>query len=293
MFRNLLVPTDLSANAACAVPYAVRLAQAIGAARITFFHATGRYLPTSTPVRLYHELTEDMIREGQRALEAHVRQVLQADGLAYDPTCMSLLVRNEGYFDVIGEVIRHEQPDLIVMGTEGATGLKKFVLGSNTVKTLNLATSHVLAVPNGCAYAPSQRILYASDLRHVDQEAGPVTVLATALAAPLTLLHFYDPEPSGEPEPVDAAQDSSRLGERIPYAPLSLLLKPLLPGEDAGKLLQAVVKEQQASLLVMFARHKNWLERLMGSSNTGEAFYSSRVPVLALRSSDDHPSITN
>jgi nucleotide-binding universal stress UspA family protein len=63
-----------------------------------------------------------MIREGLRALEAHVRQVLQADGLAYDPDCMSLLVRNEGYFDVIGEVIRHEQPDLIVMGTREPPG---------------------------------------------------------------------------------------------------------------------------------------------------------------------------
>jgi nucleotide-binding universal stress UspA family protein len=157
MFRTLLVPTDLSSNAACAVVYAVRLARAVGAARITFFHANERYLPTSTPVRLYHELTENMIREDRRTL-------------------------------------------------------------------------------------------------------------------------------AEEPEPVDAAQIASWLRERIPY-PASLLLKPLLPGEDAGKLLQAVVQEQQASLLVMFARHKNWLERLTGRSNTGEAFYGSRVPVLALRSS--------
>jgi nucleotide-binding universal stress UspA family protein len=226
-----------------------------------------------------------MIQEGLRDLEAHVRQVLQADGLAYEQGSMSLLVRNEGYFDVIEEVIRHEQPDLIVMGTKGATGLKKYVLGSNTVKTLNLAASHVLAVPNGCAYPPSQRILYATDLRHVDREAGPVTALATALAAPLTVFHFYDPGQPREPEPVDAAQISSRLRERIPYSPLSLLLEPLLPGEDAGKRIQAVVKDQQASLLVMFARHKNWLERLIGSSNTGEAFYSSKVPVLAMKSS--------
>ncbi len=285
MFRTLLVPTDLSPNAACAVSYAVRLAEAVGAARITFFHANDRYLPTSTPVRLYHKRNEDMIQEGLRALEAHVRGVLQADGLAYDLGCMSLLVRNEGYFDVIGEVIRHEQPDLIVMGTRGATGLKKYVLGSNTVKTLNLATSHVLAVPDGCAYPPSQRVLYASDLRHVDREAGPVMALATALAAPLTVFHFYDPGQSREPQPVDAAQISSRLRQGIPYPLLSLLLNPLLSGEDAGKLIQAAVKDQQASLLVMFARHKNWLERLIGNSNTGEAFYSSKVPVLAMKSS--------
>ncbi|MBD0255022.1 MAG: universal stress protein [Cytophagales bacterium] len=285
MFRTLLVPTDLSANAAGALPYAVRLAQAVGAARIIFFHANDRYLPTSTPVRLYHELTEDMIQAGLRALEAYVRGVLEAEGLVFDQSYMSLLVRNEGYFDVIEEVMRHEQPDLIVMGTQGATGLKKYVLGSNTVKTLNLAASNVLAVPNGCAYPAGHRLLYATDLKLLDREAGPVTALAAALSAPLTVFHFYDPGQSEEPEPVDAGQLTSRLREHIPYPLLSLLLKPVLPGGDTGKLMQAVVKEQQASLLVMFARHKNWIERLTRGSHTGEAFYASQVPVLAFKSS--------
>ena len=99
---------------------------------------------------------------------------------------------------------------------------------------------------------------------------------ATALAAPLTVSHFYDPGQSREPEPVDAARLSAQLWERLPYPSLSLLPKPLLPGEDAGKLMQAVVKEQQALLLVTFARHKHWLERLAGRSYTGKRSTAAR-----------------
>src|SRR4051794_3006041 len=45
------------------------------------------------------------------------------------------------------KIMAVQQPDLIVMGTKGATGLKKILIGSNTVKVIANIKVPVLVIP--------------------------------------------------------------------------------------------------------------------------------------------------
>ena len=74
------------------------------------------------------------------------------------------------------KIIAVQQPDLIVMGTKGASGLKKILIGSNTVKVISKTRVPVLAIPEVARFEnfPNKgknRIVFATDLDSLDEDA--------------------------------------------------------------------------------------------------------------------------
>jgi nucleotide-binding universal stress UspA family protein len=73
------------------------------------------------------------------------------------------------------KIIAVQQPDLIVMGTKGASGLKKILIGSNTVKLISNTRVPVLVIPevarfNSFLMMGKNRIILATDLDFLENE---------------------------------------------------------------------------------------------------------------------------
>jgi nucleotide-binding universal stress UspA family protein len=73
------------------------------------------------------------------------------------------------------KIIAVQKPDLIVMGTKGASGLKKILIGSNTVKVLSNTNVPVLVIPEVARFGNflkkgMNRIVLATDLDLLDNE---------------------------------------------------------------------------------------------------------------------------
>jgi len=74
--------------------------------------------------------------------------------------------------DIVGalnKLITVHKPDLIVMGTKGASGLKKLLIGSNTVKVIAHTKLPVLVIPEVARFdnflkKGKSRIVFATDL---------------------------------------------------------------------------------------------------------------------------------
>ena len=67
------------------------------------------------------------------------------------------------------EIINAQQPDLIVMGTKGASGLKRVLIGSNTVNVLAKTKLPVLVIPEVARFENfleqgKNRVVLATDL---------------------------------------------------------------------------------------------------------------------------------
>jgi len=63
-----------------------------------------------------------------------------------DLNCESLITRGE-FVASLKKVIADQDPDIIVMGTKGASGLKRILIGSNTVNLIAKTNLPVLVVP--------------------------------------------------------------------------------------------------------------------------------------------------
>ena len=75
------------------------------------------------------------------------------------------------------KIIAAQQPDLIVMGTKGASRLKRILIGSNTVNVISKTKVPVLVIPEVARFKNfikkgKNRIVLATDLDSVENEAA-------------------------------------------------------------------------------------------------------------------------
>lgn len=81
----------------------------------------------------------------------------------------------------MNEVVNIHRPDLIVMGTKGASGLKRILIGSNTVKLIAKTKVPVLVIPEKARFKSflrkgKNRIILATDLEELKNEE-PLDIL--------------------------------------------------------------------------------------------------------------------
>lgn len=96
--------------------------------------------------------------------------------IASDFDCESFIAHGN-LITALKKVIKVQQPDLIVMGTKGASGLKKLLIGSNTVKVISKTTVPVLVIPEVSRFSNflkkgKNRVVLATDLDSLENEAA-------------------------------------------------------------------------------------------------------------------------
>jgi nucleotide-binding universal stress UspA family protein len=139
--RTILVPVDFSSHSDRALEYAVDLARALGA-RVHVLHVY--HVPIYGGVGDFASAQlalMEIVREGaQKGMDDTVEKV-RASGVAVEGHLA------EGFpAGQIVETAGRVGADLIVMGTQGRTGLEHFMLGSVAERTLRTAPCPVLTV---------------------------------------------------------------------------------------------------------------------------------------------------
>lgn len=139
--KHILVPVDFSNGSARAVDKAVTLASALGA-DIELFHAYQLpvlALPDSS-VTVSPTYVADLTDRAQRELNHH-RDRLAEQGLT---VTTKLLEGNPA--DAIVQRAESLPAMMIVLGTHGRSGFKRFLLGSTAERVVRTATVPVLTV---------------------------------------------------------------------------------------------------------------------------------------------------
>lgn len=93
-----------------------------------------------------------------------------------DLKCGTLIGRGD-LIDSIKKLIADEKPDVVVMGTKGASGLKRILIGSNTVNVIANTTVPVLVVPEAARFEDfllkgKNGIVFATDLDAIENDAA-------------------------------------------------------------------------------------------------------------------------
>jgi nucleotide-binding universal stress UspA family protein len=120
----------------------------------------------------------NILQKGADEDEANDKLKFMVKGLkkSSDPVlnCESFAV----YGDLITslkKIIKVQQPDLLVMGTKGASGLKKLLIGSNTVNVISKTRLPALVIPEVARFKDflkkgKNRIVLATDLDALENE---------------------------------------------------------------------------------------------------------------------------
>lgn len=265
--KKLLVPTDFSENARHALDYAVGLANRFGS-KILLYHAFKARITSRTFVSIDSFLKE----EAEDKMEAIIEEV--RNDLRGQASVHGLAMRG----DVIPAITHRaevENADLIVMGTEGASGIRGIVMGSTTVGILESTEVPVLAVPKGAKYEGFKSLVVALDEKAVSDQAvlRPLFMIARAYDLTIKVYHKTDPL-----HPSELDEQVGDLFEGTPH-----VFYYETNEMDVNDSILQYAHREMADLLCLVRRKRNFLEKLFQTSITREQVLHGELPMLILK----------
>ena len=281
--KTIIVPTDFSDNALKAMQYAIRFAHTTGS-HLVFFRATDTIVPETAPVHLYHELVKSDVEENLEELRKQVAQAYSSVGTAPTAENHSLEVEYGAFKNMIHVVIEKHRADMIIMGTQGASGLKKVFFGSNTASLFSHVDIPVLAVPANTPVTEITKIGYASDLTDFGDELAKIIAFAKPLEATIDLFHVYPVYP----QLVDITKFNKEktlqmLISKFNYNKLHITLVRTEYDNDIEAGIQQYVTEEKPSLLVMFTHERSWFDKLFNPSISESVAFGTQTPLLVFK----------
>jgi nucleotide-binding universal stress UspA family protein len=249
--KNVLFLTDFSAAAGAAIPYAAAIAKRFGAKLYAMHVQTPVVNPMTEPA------TWAVIEKAAEAETKKQRETLLVSFAGMQP---EVIIEEGSLWQTLKSVVEKNKIDLIVLGTRGRTGVKKFFLGSVAEEILRMAPCAVLtvgpwaneALPRGGRFT---EILYATDFNPQSAAAAAYAVsLAQEFQAHLTLLHVIKDAEAGDLlHPEELVRSSAQLLRNLITPEAELWCEPRFTveqGAPAEKIIQ-VAKQRKADLIVL------------------------------------------
>ena len=271
--KTILVPTDFSRLSKVGVSYAIGLAKKMNA-RILLLSVINASSSTNT-LRSWKKLEEEMIKTAQQDADQLIKEVkTEAEGVNISYCSVSGFPIE----DMIDKFSVRNKVDLIVMGTKGATGLKKALMGSNATAVINNSSVPVVVVPEKARFRSIKKLIYATDVRNFQKEIRTVAGFAHFFDVSIQVLHVMGKGPSIKKVESDMAWISREKLIRMARYPKIKL--HVLRNENIADAVNKFVSDEKADLLAMFTHRLDFYEKLLGRSVTRQLAFHSKVPML-------------
>lgn len=272
---KILVPTDFSKLASVAIRYAAELAQHTDAELILFHAVSIDGPPHAMAAMKTHQILEAMEDGAKNDLIVKMHELKKMEG---PPVKTSYkLVTGHPVQDMIEHYLQHHAVDLIVMGTKGASGMKKVLMGSNAAAVIGKIDIPVITVPEHARFKPVKQIVYASDLMDIGSEMESLIRVGKVFDASIHILHIVSP---GTPMDGNGEILKNELIARYHYPNLSLDFRV---NENVEEAIEEFIADVHADMLAMFTHQPTFFEKLFGRSVTRELAFHSRIPLLSFK----------
>ena len=147
MFKNILIPIDLSEKSLSAAKRAVQIAHQFNS-KLIILNVQEDFMDKEEMEMLRVSVTSLKEKFRNIAIEAknEISDIL--DVLHVDDVDVDILLREGVPSSEIIKLSKEKQVDMIVMGTNGRNSLQDIILGSTSHNVIRLSTCPVLVVPN-------------------------------------------------------------------------------------------------------------------------------------------------
>lgn len=186
-------------------------------------------------------------------------------------------VRSHTVADMVKRYTDKNPTNMVVMGSRGATALKKARLGGTTVSVIDESEVPVLAIPDFAVYKNLERIVYASDLKNVQKELDLIVEFAKIYGSHVHMIHVV---PAIDKKVEAARKEVEAIIARENYDKLDF---KLIIDDDIPTAIDHYIKETKADLLTAFTHHLSLVEKLFAKSVTRTLAYLGTIPLLALK----------
>ena len=192
---------------------------------------------------------------------------------------------SQGYAeDEIVDAAKSSGADMIVMGTQGASGLREALVGTITASVMDHAECPVMAVPEGASFTSFDKIVYATsyaegDFQHVEE----IIDFARLFNAEVILLHISSGTVDTSYEFESIERFKERIVEDSQYERISF---KLLENKSVYEGLNQFLEEVKADLVAMTLHKRSFVQKLFNRSITKRMAYHTHIPLIAFKTEE-------
>lgn len=278
MDKRILIPTDFSKNALNAIRYALDLYAKLNC---EFYFLNVFYLDSyTTNTIILPEPGSEAYDSRENESRNEFVKLLDILQLHHDnPKHKYHTISTFNFLsEAMKQIIDKKDIDLVVMGTQGATGSKGVIFGSNTVKAMEKITAcPVLAIPENIRFSPLKEIVFPTDYKtsYKRKEMNYLIEIAKMQDAPIRVLHIQK-----EKKFSAAQEDNKQLLEDIlrvvDYSFHSLSNTNLAQG------ITTFVESRDSDMLAFINRKHFFFGSVFSKPLVKEIGYDAITPILAL-----------
>jgi nucleotide-binding universal stress UspA family protein len=271
--KKILVPTDFSNNAEKALEYALHLAVHFNS-EVLILHSWELPHQKSSMFANIQHLIRDKAEENLNELKLIIQDRF--------PEMKIQVKAGMGETSaMIKSVAKSTGADLIIMGTKGASGIKKIFMGSNTADVIDDAPCPVFVVPEDAEYRNIRNIGFATSLENVGREDLKIVAdIAGMFNSKIAVIHI-SAEGMDEREKLDEFLNSLKQHFQ------NLSIEGMYgSGDNVVKQINQMIMENQIDVIAVVRQKRDFYEGLFHTSISKEISYSTKVPLIVLQGNE-------
>jgi len=272
--KNILLPTDFSENSKNAIRFAMNFFEG----EVCTFYILNSQKPSGyiTADVLYGapgtSVYEGILDDNKKELEKMVqfcKSISEKENFSFVPK-----IDFDNIVDAVNQAVAQNNIEMIIMGSNGATGTAEVIFGSNTLKIIRNVTCPIIVVPEGFAFENINSVLLSLNYQYEvsTKSLDIISEIVKKNRASLKILEI-------EEENIEMVAPKNYTEEIFRETGFERFSIKNIPASIAINAFEQLIPVQ---LHAMVVEHKSFLDRFIFGSETSKINYGSLVPLLVL-----------
>lgn len=266
---NLLVPIDFSDHSKAAAEYA--------ASMVNVYEGNLHLLHVLVPINEEPDYLPVKTMQAKTNTVAEMYFVQEGLRRKFDVRTSCDLVPG----NIAGQIIkasRRTKADLIIMPTQGNSGLKRYLYGSHTASVLEHSPVPVLTLPGNYKFRPFQRFVYATDYNYSNiKDIAGIADFAKKFDVEISLVHINKSSSPFSGAATSREDFEALLENSVDYQ--NITLEEFSCGDTADGL-RRILQKERADMLIIPNKRKSLVEKITGRNDEDDFVFDLDVPLL-------------
>jgi len=277
--KTILLPTDFSDNSWNAIEYALNLNKDTDC-NFYLLHVSklSNIITNDYPYIPDQDVIEDVfVKPAKTRLKTLLKKIVKKFPNNKKHNFYTLTDYNF-FIESLRKHIKEKKVDMIIMGTKGASGLSKYIIGSNAGDVITKVKCTTLVVPENAKFKKIEEVTFPTDfsLSNNLQILEPISKISEKNNAMLSILNI------GKKPPVlnaDQQKNKELLEDYFYDRKHNFYFLTNKKVEDA---VQCFVESRHVDIIAMVAKNLNYFEQILFHTKVEEISYHTDIPFLVL-----------
>ena len=282
--KNILLPTDFSENSWNSIAYALKFFEKT---TCTFYllhvNALNYIAASDSPYITDKDFVENTFtKPAKKQLKALLKRIATDFPESQNHHFITLTDYNF-FVESVRNHVLEKKIDLIVMGTKGASGLKKVIVGSNAADVIKKVKCATLVVPENADFVDLDEIAFPTDylLTYGVDLLKPLYNILNVHNSSLQVVHISN---KAEEMSIEQQENKDLLSEffnrfRTKFYNLS--------NKNVEDAIECFVQSRDVKMMAMVAKNLNYFQRILFHNKIEEITYHTDIPFLVMHDKMD------